>query len=641
MSSYSDRRDSTSSGVRGGSWSLKKQFSSQESPEEPWPDLLMDKNRSLDAGSRTWRHVDPLVVERNNLVSISQLVIKNLVDSTLKSGRMVDEDNIPLQQFFVLINMVFKHGFKSGRRLIYSRDIWDLLQTIEKLEPASLDLFNSVRGMKIKTNGGRARAWYRLALMQKKLPDYFKLLVDHKNILLDFYHAEALMCCEEAVLLAGLMVSLNIIDFNLFIKDEDFDSQENVIDLSMYLRRKEDIGRTEPQEVEEMPASDLQTIIDQKNYVEEINRNLAANVTNYQAKIEKLNNTNLLMVEDLAISKRKLKDAEKEKKLLEEQLEAAIQEAQRQQRREMEISVNSAEPTLDSEMEQRLAAEQVKTRQVEKELAIEIQMKAECEIAMKLMEKDVHEKQDTIISLRAQLEDIKAFNLEMNTKLAECKKTIEVKHDMIEKLEGKTGSLMDTLQQLDDKYVESEKTLAAIRANLRVMDQEVKDKSFRIGELEQDLKIEREWRERLQETNVSDREAITKLKQETDFLRQVSNDYENIRRENGRLREMSRENDKTLEELGQQLSWNKLQLDSMKEETQVAGAWERDSDALSCKLCDKEFNIARRKHHCRNCGGIFCDSCSDNKMELPSSGKKLRVCDNCYTLLIDRQSKLI
>lgn len=33
---------------------------------------------------------------------------------------------------------------------------------------------------------------------------------------------------------------------------------------------------------------------------------------------------------------------------------------------------------------------------------------------------------------------------------------------------------MDTLQQLDDKYVESEKTLAAIRANLRVMDQEVK-----------------------------------------------------------------------------------------------------------------------------------------------------------------------
>ena len=54
-------------------------------------------------------------------------------------------------------------------------------------------------------------------------------------------------------------------------------------------------------------------------------------------------------------------------------------------------------------------------------------MKAECEIAMKLMEKDVHEKQDTIISLRAQLEDIKSFNLEINTKVStidkiECKR---------------------------------------------------------------------------------------------------------------------------------------------------------------------------------------------------------------------------
>ena len=44
-------------------------------------------------------------------------------------------------------------------------------------------------------------------------------------------------------------------------------------------------------------------------------------------------------------------------------------------------------------------------------------MKAEMEMAMKLLERDVHEKQDTIISLREQLEDIKHINLEMYTKL--------------------------------------------------------------------------------------------------------------------------------------------------------------------------------------------------------------------------------
>ncbi len=47
-------------------------------------------------------------------------------------------------------------------------------------------------------------------------------------------------------------------------------------------------------------------------------------------------------------------------------------------------------------------------------------MKAEMEMAMKLLEKDVHEKQDTIISLRDQLEDIKKINLEMYTKLQVC-----------------------------------------------------------------------------------------------------------------------------------------------------------------------------------------------------------------------------
>lgn len=44
-------------------------------------------------------------------------------------------------------------------------------------------------------------------------------------------------------------------------------------------------------------------------------------------------------------------------------------------------------------------------------------LKAETEMAMKLLEKDIHEKQDTIVSLRRQLEDIKQINLEMYNKL--------------------------------------------------------------------------------------------------------------------------------------------------------------------------------------------------------------------------------
>jgi len=44
------------------------------------------------------------------------------------------------------------------------------------------------------------------------------------------------------------------------------------------------------------------------------------------------------------------------------------------------------------------------------------------------------------------------------------------------------------------------------------------------------------------------------------------------------------------------------------------------------------------QHHCRNCGDIYCNECSDQKMPLPSSARPVRVCDSCQTLLLRRYS---
>lgn len=44
-------------------------------------------------------------------------------------------------------------------------------------------------------------------------------------------------------------------------------------------------------------------------------------------------------------------------------------------------------------------------------------MKQEMELAMKLLEKDIHEKQDTLIGLRNQLDEVKAINVEMYQKM--------------------------------------------------------------------------------------------------------------------------------------------------------------------------------------------------------------------------------
>jgi len=622
---------------------LRRQLSSHsdsiDSQTEAWPDLLVDRRSMVER--RVWKDRDPLVLERNNLVGISQLVIKSVVDSSLRFGRQLDSDNTPLHQFFIVLDLALRHGLKTSRRLLLGkRELWDLLQNVEKFDHAATDITATVKDLStVKTPAGRARAWVRLALMQKKLADYIKILVDHKELINEYYEPEALISCEEGVLLTGLLVSLNIVDCNLCLKEEDLDSQEGVIDLSYYLRRKEDIGRDDTNEVVE--EKDVNTVIDQKNYIEEMNRNLAANVTNLQARIESLTNTNALMREDLGINKKKVGNLQHENNSLNLEIEKQLNIANLSRAMKSEVDkYNELDPNKEDEFEGKLSDEKNAKTELEKELHLEIQMKAEMEMAMKLLEKDVHEKQDTIISLRSQLEDIKSINLEMYTKLAECEKSLTYKSDMIQKLEMKTVAMGDTLQQLDQKFVETEKNFSSSKTQNADLRNKVIESEAKIVELESDIKIERQWRERLQEASVGDKETISNLRQDNDFLKQVSSDYENLRLDNDRLKEQVKEGELTLEELGQQLSWSKLQVDTMKEEVNVPGAWEKDSQATNCKICTKEFSLARRRHHCRNCGGIFCDSCSDNKMKLPSSAKPMRVCDNCYTLLLDRQSKL-
>ena len=307
----------------------------------------------------------------------------------------------------------------------------------------------------MRTPGGRARAWLRLATMQKKLADYVKLLVEHQALAAEHYEGEALVCCEEGTLLCGLLVSLNIVDCNLCLKEEDLDGQEGVIDLTYYLRRKEDIGREDS--ADQLEEKDINTVIDQKNYIEEMNRNLTANVMNLQARVESLSNTNALMTEDLAITKRTVTALKQENSSLHLELEKQTNMANLSKVMKTEVERYSELDTKEeSDMETKLR-EEVKIKQdLEKELRLEVQMKAEMEMAMKLLEKDVHEKQDTIISLRSQLDDIKSINLEMHTKLAQSEKSLSYKTNLCQRLETKSLAMADTMKQLDEKFVESE-----------------------------------------------------------------------------------------------------------------------------------------------------------------------------------------
>ncbi|XP_035900347.1 protein RUFY3 isoform X3 [Anopheles stephensi] len=393
---------------------------------------------------------DPASIERSNLVKICKLVVKELLEQSLRFGRMLDSDHLPLQHFFIVLEHVLRHGLKPKKGLLGpKKELWDILQSVERYCVEAMDITSSVRDLPtVRTHMGRARAWLRLALMQKKLADYLQVLIEHRDdSLAEYYEPHALMMSDEIIIIVGILVGLNVIDCNLCVKEEDLDSQQGVIDFSLYLRSS---SRNSPDEennggvgagIDDSATGAMTAVLDQKNYIEELNRHLNATVANLQAKVESLTTTNALMKEDLAIARNSLMALQAEN--------AALRRAS-QHGHPIEDKTNVLD-RFDPEMAETLAEERKKRQEIEKELDLQVALKAETEMAMKLLEKDIHEKQDTIVSLRRQLEDIKSINLDMYRKLQECELELTQKGEMVSRLQIKASQIGKILSNLERK----------------------------------------------------------------------------------------------------------------------------------------------------------------------------------------------
>ncbi|XP_077943418.1 phosphatidylinositol-3,5-bisphosphate 3-phosphatase MTMR3 isoform X3 [Gasterosteus aculeatus] len=80
-------------------------------------------------------------------------------------------------------------------------------------------------------------------------------------------------------------------------------------------------------------------------------------------------------------------------------------------------------------------------------------------------------------------------------------------------------------------------------------------------------------------------------------------------------------------ELFSETSWEQVD----KQDTEVT-RWYPDHLAAQCYGCESRFWLVARKHHCRNCGNVFCASCCDQKLPVPSQQlfEPSRVCKTCY-----------
>uniref|UniRef100_A0A8D0GPV1 RUN and FYVE domain containing 3 n=1 Tax=Sphenodon punctatus TaxID=8508 RepID=A0A8D0GPV1_SPHPU len=376
-------------------------------------------------------HEDPnylMANERMNLMNMAKLSIKGLIESALNLGRTLDSDYAPLQQFFVVMEHCLKHGLKAKKTfLAQNKSFWGPLELVEKFVPEAGEITASVKDLPgLKTPVGRGRAWLRLALMQKKLSEYMKALINRKDLLSEFYEHNALMMEEEGAIIAGLLVGLNVIDANFCMKGEDLDSQVLNSQLIWYLLCP--ISRD----------GQITAILDQKNYVEELNRHLSATVNNLQAKVDALEKSNTKLTEEVGVTG---KDA----------VSLTCADA---------YLVTKPDRTTDgghalTETRKQLKEETQLRLDVEKELEVQIGMRQEMELAMKMLEKDVCEKQDALVALRQQLDDLRALKHELSFKLQSSDMGVKQKNELNSRLEEKTNQMAAIIKQLE----QSEKDL--------------------------------------------------------------------------------------------------------------------------------------------------------------------------------------
>uniref|UniRef100_A0A0A9XEE8 RUN and FYVE domain-containing protein 2 n=3 Tax=Lygus hesperus TaxID=30085 RepID=A0A0A9XEE8_LYGHE len=190
--------------------------------------------------------------------------------------------------------------------------------------------------------------------------------------------------------------------------------------------------------------------------------------------------------------------------------------------------------------------------------------------------------------------------------------------------------MTDTLQIMGDKQKEVERDITEAEQVLK-----------KVSETSDALRQERDLRQTLENAIQLDKNRINDLQAEVNQLRTLAKNYVTLQEEKYRLDEKCREQEETLEELGRHLSDSKLKISELTEEVNQTMTespsglnWASDKDVVNCKSCTKDFNLRRRKHHCRNCGEIFCNSCSDNFLPIPPSTKAVRLCDQCHILIL-------
>ncbi|CAF1162904.1 unnamed protein product [Rotaria sordida] len=641
---------------------------------------------------------DHLIIERQNLLCVFKLVVKDLLSSGLKHERLMEKEYFPLKHFFIVFEHILLHGYNGKKNFPIStssnrKDLWPIIDLISR---KSTDIYiseisiSSKEMTNIRTSLGRVRAWLRLALMQKRLADYFKTLVEQKHELKDLYDNEALLLSDESIIIPGLLVGLNVLDLNLCLRETTLDYPiESVIHYSLYLQERRlttvslknthppgaikdpideldddddnstisslPITKTNPQnndtivtkgtdntETLDENTSDmsynrrLSCILDQKNYIEELNRNLQKTVINLQSKLQTFEETNKNLAENTVQQKTRIEQLEEDlTKIISEKEQIQLSYQRKTDALIADIAVEretyqksrTGFDLMYNELKKKYDDECVSKQKIEGIYQTQLSQNSEYVESTKLMEKDIESKTLLYDRIKEENDRLKEELHVEKSQNDERERQIHVKDKENQMLRETISELETNIEQINKKVHELSNTNDTLNRTISKLNAEKTS-------LETDLHVEKEFQQRLQKALTNEKEKVSTLQFDIHELNLLKQDYDLYKKDMIKKQNDSEnkfhEQEETIKELALKLEgYIKREHEQREKNISRTSTWMKDDDVKECCQCKKDFGPLRRKHHCRNCGQIFCEACVSTKLTLTSSTKPVRVCDEC------------
>ncbi|KAL3080791.1 hypothetical protein niasHS_014896 [Heterodera schachtii] len=563
-------------------------------PPLSWPSTSVDGNNTFSKRALRIFHEN----ERNNLLAIFHLVLNSLLDDSIRSNRMLLEgvETREISDFFVMFEKVIWHGFRISSSLLVRKrpeaQLWNLIRQTSEGKGEMGNLYESVNEMSnLSSPLAKMRAFWRLALVQKRLSDYFNAICEFngKN---PFYEHWAFMRCDSCcAFLAGSLLALNAFDFDLSIENDHLEEQINSFELAPYFRLPTLPGHV-PNSAKELIANgsagagdasvsgdELALVLSQKQYLEERNRQLCANNGQLKMKLEQL-------------------------------------EAQNGDR-------NMSNGPLGGEGQPLTFTDRLRDLERERDI----------------LRARLAEKEDSVRTSHEQLADMKKFTEDLYEKLKTAenrvkrlKSDIGQLNELHEKEVKALNASLCALQQNEGEAMEE-------KAHEKRLKEELMEKTKQYMEVMSAVKRKQQEVSEEREQNATLRRRVTEQEARAETMAKTEKELLSLKEEHRRSKQQLLDCQMALQEFSEALSESKLRMVELKEEIMPLSeaAWVEDSRVVQCRMCDVHFGVWHRKHHCRNCGQIFCNECSNGRVKMPSSAQPVRVCLNCFHLLRNRQ----